>query len=121
MTQWTVPPPPPVTRGLRTRPPTRRGRIAAGVALAVTGHVASVAIPLVLMGNAGDGLWLVTGAVLQVMLFLGAVAGGTVLHGRSESRELGLGLLVGWGSAIPLVVMLGFPLLLLGLSMSGLD
>ena len=121
MSQWTVPPPPPVTRDLRARPPTRAGRVAAGIGLAVTGHVAALAIPLIFLGNGDDGLWFVMTAVLQVMLFLAAVAGGTVLHGRPESRELGLGLLIGWGSAIPVAVTVGFLVLILGLSAAGLD
>ncbi|GIJ45710.1 hypothetical protein Val02_25960 [Virgisporangium aliadipatigenens] len=100
----------------------RAGRIAAGVALALTGHVLAAVVPLFFMGNAtggGEGLWLVIGAVLQVLLFLAAVAGGTVLHGRPESRELGLGLLVGWGSGIPVVVVLGIMALMFGLSAMG--
>jgi hypothetical protein len=39
-----------------------------------------------------------------------------VLHGRPESRELGLGLLAGWGSGVPIVVVLGLMALLFGLS-----
>ena len=119
MSQWTGPSPPPVVRAPRTSAPLRAGRIAAGVGLALTGHVLAAVLPLLFMGNAtgsGEGLWLVIAAVLQVTLFLAAVAGGTVLHGRPESRELGLGLLVGWGTGIPIVVVLGIVAMMFGLS-----
>ncbi|WP_446217989.1 hypothetical protein [Micromonospora sp. IBHARD004] len=111
--EWAgLPPAPPIPAELPRRPPSaRRGRIAAGIGIAVAGHVPASGLWLYsfytfVYSASPDSLFMVDCLVILLQLALFAccaVPGGVlVLNG---DRGLGLGLLIGWVAGVIALVV----------------
>jgi hypothetical protein len=86
----------------------RGRRVAGGIAVAILGHLVTVAIALPTLTASEQTLdnmtWFIGALFGQVVLFLGCLCVGIVLIVRRE-RGFGLGLLIGW--AVGLLVISG--------------
>jgi hypothetical protein len=112
-----VPPPPgsfEVPRGMGPRPrrPIRGGRVAAGVGIALGGHVLSIVVPVVGAAAGSEdlmwsGLLVMLGA--QLLLALACLVLGIVLTVKQDGG-IGIGLLIGWGVGLLIVPVVGFGL-----------
>jgi hypothetical protein len=102
--QWTVPQPPP--SGDR---PIRGGKIAAGIGLAMLGHLITIGIGvLAVIGAANASIgWLYLGLGAQVALFVACLTVGIVWIVKRD-RGLGIGLLVGWAVGVIVLPVIGF-------------
>ena len=100
--QWTVPPPPP--SGDR---PIRGGKVAAGIGVAIAGHLVTIGVAVlgILLTNAAA--WLVVALVLQVALFAACLTIGIVWIVKRD-RGFGLGLLIGWAVGVIVLPVVGF-------------
>jgi hypothetical protein len=101
-------------------PPRRRiqGRwVAAGIAAALLGHLAAIAL-LFVDPNGDNGI--VYALVGEVVVFLACVAGGiTALAMRSGNPGLGVGLLVGWAVGVVVLPAIGFGLCVQAMNQMG--
>jgi hypothetical protein len=100
--QWTVPQPPP--SGGR---PIRGGKVAAGIGLAIGGHLVTIAVAVLGILATNAAAWLVVALVLQVVLFAACLTIGIVWIVKRD-RGLGLGLLIGWAVGVIVLPVVGF-------------
>jgi hypothetical protein len=119
-----VPPPPPgsfeVPRGIGPRPrrQIRGGRVAAGVAIALGGHVLSIVVAVVGVAAGSEelawtGLLVMLGA--QLLLALACLVVGIVLTVKQDGG-IGIGLLIGWGVGLLIAPVAGFGLCIAALN-----
>lgn len=103
--QWTAPPPP-VTPGDR---PIRGGRVTLGVALAIAGHLVTIAIVVAgaYADNQNIGTWVTVALAGQLLVFVLCLVFG-ILNLARWDRGLGLGLLVGWAAGVIVLPVIGF-------------
>jgi hypothetical protein len=109
MTDWNVPPPPPPPGA---RPRIRGRRVATGLAFALAGHLATIALMLagLVVGDkgfvSGAGLLVMLGG--QLLLFVVCLVVGIVLTVRHDG--VGVGLLIGWAVGLLVAPVSGFGL-----------
>jgi hypothetical protein len=107
---WGVPPP--QQPWGRPRRQLRGGRIAAGVGIALAGHLLTlVVITVGVAAGSGDvaivGLWIGLGG--QLLLLVVCLAVGIILTVKQEAG-IGVGLLIGWAIGLLVVPVVGFGL-----------
>lgn len=100
--QWTVPPPPP--SGDR---PIRGGKVAAGIGVAIAGHLLTIGVAVVGVAATTAGVWLVVALALQLALFVACLTIGIVWIVKRD-RGFGLGLLIGWAVGVIVLPVVGF-------------
>ena len=101
-------------------PPRRRIQpswVAGGIAAALLGHVAAIALLFVDMSGTGGIVFALVG---EAVVFLACVAGGiTALAMRSGNPGLGVGLLVGWAVGVVVLPAIGFGLCVQSMNQMG--
>ena len=100
---WTVPPPPGGDRQIKG------SRVAAGIAVAILGHLLTVALAIpsfTTSGNTGIN-WFIAALIGQAVLFLACLTVGIVLAVRGD-RGFGMGLIIGWAVGIIVLPVIGF-------------
>ncbi len=102
--QWTVPPLPP--SGGR---PIRGAKVAAGIGVAILGHLVTIGIGVVaVIGAANSSVaWLYLALAGQVALFVACLTIGIVWIVKRD-RGFGLGLLIGWAVGVIVLPVVGF-------------
>jgi hypothetical protein len=100
--QWTVPPPPP--SGDR---PIRGGKVAAGIGVAIAGHLVTIGVVVLGILLTSAAAWLVVALALQVALFAACLTIGIVWIVKRD-RGFGLGLLIGWAVGVIVLPVIGF-------------
>ena len=102
--QWTVPTPPP--SGDR---PIRGGKVAAGIGVAILGHLVTIGIAVLgILASAQASLaWLTVALAAQVALFAACLTVGIVWIVKRD-RGFGLGLLIGWAVGVIVLPVVGF-------------
>lgn len=116
---WAVPPPPTQPWAPQRRP-VKGGRIVAGVAIALAGHLLTMVVASAGVAAGSDdviiaGIYI--GLAGQLLVFLACLAVGITLTVRQDGG-IGLGLLIGWAVGVLAVPVIGFGLCIAALSNS---
>lgn len=107
---WGVPPP--MGSPGRQRRPVKGGRIVAGIAIALLGHLLTLVVLTVGVAAANEdvawaGLWIGLGG--QFLLLVACLAVGITLTVRQDGG-IGIGLLIGWAIGLLITPVVGFGL-----------
>lgn len=121
---WTAPPPPPMRYGGPDRP-IRGARVAAGIGLAILGHLLTIGLTVLVaflearggLAN-GDAWFLLVGMASQVLLFVGCIVLGILQIVRGD-RGIGVGVLIGWAVGVIVLPVVGFGLCIWAFSQAG--